>query len=68
MMLDLADRAPPAPGRPRALALAVLEQPLSEIVGSRGGLADLLGADLDLGGSLAALIRNWRPSDAVDQG
>jgi len=56
LILDLADQAPPV-GRPRALALAVLEQPLSEIMGSRGGLADLLGADLDLGGSLAALAQ-----------
>ena len=56
MILDLADQAPPV-GRARALALAVLEQPLSEIMGSRGGLADLLGADLDLGGSLAALTQ-----------
>jgi hypothetical protein len=56
LILDLADQAPEA-GRPRGLALAVLEQPLSEILGSRGGLADLLGADLDLGGSLAALTR-----------
>jgi hypothetical protein len=56
LILDLADRAPEA-GRARGLALSVLEQPLSEILGSRGGLADLLGADLDLGGSLAALTR-----------
>ncbi len=56
LILDLADQAPAA-GRPRGLALTALEQPLSEIMGSRGGLADLLGADLDLGGSLAALIR-----------
>jgi hypothetical protein len=56
LILDLADQAPTA-GRPRALALAVLEQPLAEILGSRGGLADLLGPDLDLGGSLAALTR-----------
>lgn len=55
-LLDLADSAPDA-GRPRGLALQVLEQPLSEIVGIKGGLAGLLGPDLDLGGSLAALTR-----------
>lgn len=55
-LLDLADCAPEA-GRPRGLAFNVLEQPLSEIVAVRGGLADLFGADLDLGGSLAAMTR-----------
>lgn len=55
-LLDLADNAPEA-GRPRGLALQVLEQPLSEIVGLKNGLADLLGADLDLGGALAAMTR-----------
>ena len=64
LILDLADQAPPA-GRPRAMALAVLEQPLAEILGSRGGLADLLGPDLDLGASLAALTR-LAAGDAVD--
>jgi hypothetical protein len=55
-LLDLADSAPEA-GRPRGLALQVLEQPLSEIVAIKGGLAGLLGVDLDLGGSLAAMTR-----------
>jgi hypothetical protein len=55
-VLDLADAAPEA-GRPRALALQVLEQPLSEIVAVKGSLADLLGPDLDLGASLAAMGR-----------
>ena len=55
-LLDLADHAP-AQGRGRELALAVLEQPLAEIVGARGGLADLLGGGLDLGASLGALTR-----------
>jgi hypothetical protein len=35
----------------------VLEQPLGEILGSKAGVADLLGSELDLGGSLAALTR-----------
>lgn len=55
-LLDLAECAPEA-GRPRGLALQVLEQPLSEIVAVKGGLADLFGADLDLGASLAAMTR-----------
>lgn len=55
-ILDLADAAPAA-GRPRALALQVLEQPLSEIVAVKGSLADLLGEGLDLGGSIAAMGR-----------
>jgi len=55
-LLDLADQAPADP-RPRALAFEVIEQPLGEILGSRQGMAELLGPDLDLGGSLAALTR-----------
>jgi len=55
-LLDLADGAPEA-GRPRGLALQVLEQPLSEIVALKGGLGELLGSDLDLGGTLAAMTR-----------
>ena len=56
LLLDLAEVAP-ADGRARGLAFQVLEQPLSEMLGSRGGLADLLGPELDLGGSIAALTR-----------
>ena len=55
-LLDLADSAPADP-RPRALAFEVLEQPLGEILGSRAGMAEMLGPDLELGGSLAALTR-----------
>ena len=55
-LMDLADQAPTDP-RPRALAFDVLEQPLGEILGSKAGVAELLGPDLDLGGSLAALTR-----------
>ncbi len=56
MLLDLAESAPTEkPGR--ALAFQLIEQALGEILGSRVGMADLLGADLDLGGSLAALTR-----------
>lgn len=56
LILDLAEAAPQG-GPPRGLAFQVLEQPLSEVLGSRGGLADLLGPELDLGGQLAALTR-----------
>jgi hypothetical protein len=55
-LLDLAEAAPEA-GPPRALALATIEQPLSEILGSKVGLSDLLGKELDLGGTLAAMAR-----------
>ena len=55
-LLDMADAAPQ--GDPaRTLAFQVLEQPLSEILESRAGLADLLGPELDLGGRLAAMTR-----------
>lgn len=63
-LLDLADAAPQEP-QARAGALQVIEQPLAEILGSRAGLADLLGADLDLGGQLAAMTR-LAGADAVE--
>ena len=55
-LLDLADAAP-VTGPPRALALMVIEQPLAEILGSRTGLDDVIGRDLDLGARLAAMTR-----------
>jgi hypothetical protein len=55
-LLDLAGAAPTEPNA-NALCQVVLEQPLAEILCSKQGLADLLGADLDLGGALAALTR-----------
>jgi hypothetical protein len=55
-LLDLAEAAPLA-GPPRALALQVIEQPLAEILGSRSGLDDVIGKDLDLGARLAAMTR-----------
>jgi hypothetical protein len=51
-LLDLADEVE-GPGR--GLLLSVVEQPLAEIMASRTGLVGLLGAELDLGGSIAAL-------------
>jgi hypothetical protein len=56
LLLDLAD-ASPAKGPARYLALNVIEQPLGEILRSRLGLGELLGADLDFGGSIGALTR-----------
>ena len=55
-LLDLADTAP-ADAKLRKLAFEVLEQPLGEIMGSRQGMSEMLGPDLDLGGSLAAMTR-----------
>ena len=56
-LLDLADAAPEEP-RARAAALAAIEQPLAEIIGSRAGMADLLDTtNEDLGVTLAAMTR-----------
>ncbi|WP_332367265.1 hypothetical protein [Caulobacter sp. NIBR2454] len=55
-LLDLADAAPQEP-KARAMALAVIEQPICEILNSAAGLNDLLGSDMDLGSSLAAMTR-----------
>lgn len=63
-LLDLADSAPQAP-QARVLAFQVLETALAEILGSRAGLTELLGAELDLGGNLAAMTR-LAASDTVD--
>ena len=57
-LLDLADAAPTDP-KARAAALAAIETPLAEIIGSKAGMADLLsaGGDADLGTTLAAMTR-----------
>jgi len=56
-LLDLADAAPSDP-KARAAALAAIETPLAEIIGSKAGMADLLGgAETDLGTTLAAMTR-----------
>lgn len=56
-LLDLADAAPDDP-RARVGALAAIEQPLAEIIGSRAGMADLLDTtNEDLGVTLAAMTR-----------
>jgi hypothetical protein len=56
-LLDLADAAPSDP-KARTAALAAIETPLAEILGSKAGMADLLGEnDADLGTTLAAMTR-----------
>jgi len=63
-LLDLAEAAPPSP-KARTIAFNVLETPLAEILGSKVGMAALLGPNLDLGGSLAAMTR-LAAADMVD--
>ncbi|HLK24097.1 MAG TPA: hypothetical protein VKT30_05520 [Caulobacteraceae bacterium] len=63
-LLDLADQAPREP-QARALAFQVLEVPLAEILGARAGIMELLGVNLDLGASLAAMTR-LAAAEAVD--
>ncbi len=63
-LLDLADQAPREPDA-RALAFHGLETPLTEILGARAGIMELLGVHLDLGGALAAMTR-LAAADAVD--
>ncbi|THD74249.1 MAG: hypothetical protein E7812_18110 [Phenylobacterium sp.] len=63
-LLDLADAAP-AKGAGRLLAIATIGQPLSEILGSKPGIEEILGKGLDLGGNLAAMTR-LAAADAVD--
>ena len=55
-LLDLADAAPTSP-QARMLAFHVLQEPLAEVLGSRAGLSELVGGDLDLGSALAAMTR-----------
>ncbi len=58
LLLTLAQAAPThEQEKGRAFALAILVQPLSEILGSPAGLADFGSGDLDLGGRLALLTR-----------
>ncbi len=56
LIVGLAEAAPEV-GQGRALALAVLEPVLAEILGGRAELSDLLGRPVDLGGGLAFLVR-----------
>jgi hypothetical protein len=63
ILLDLLDAAP-ADGPARKLALAVLDQPLAEIVLSKAGLSGIVGDCEDLAGDLSALTR-LMSADAV---
>ncbi|MBD7941439.1 hypothetical protein [Brevundimonas guildfordensis] len=61
-LMDICDQAP-AEGAPRALVLVPVEQILCEILGSRHGLAQVLGPGLDQGASLAAVVRMAAPRE-----
>jgi hypothetical protein len=61
-LMDLAERAP-IDGQPRAMVLVPIEQILCEMLGSRAGLADILGPSLDQGGALAAVVRMVAPRE-----
>lgn len=63
-LMDLADAAPQGADA-KALALHVLEMPLAELLGAKASLTELLGPELELGETLAALTR-LACSDAVD--
>lgn len=64
-LLDLMEAAP-ADGPARALALAVVDQPLAEMLVSDSALQALVGDCDDLGGVLAALTRLIAP-EAVER-
>ena len=61
-LLDFVEEAPDE-AQPTALIRVVVEQPLAEILASPAGLADLLGPDMDLGATLAALTRLAAPDE-----
>lgn len=61
-LMDICDRAP-ADGPPRALVFVPVEQILCELLGSRAGLAQILGPGLDQGSSLAAVVRMVAPRE-----
>ena len=61
-LMDLVDRAPPE-GPSRAMVLVPVEQILCEMLGSRTGLADILGPSLDQGAAIAAVVRMVAPRE-----
>src|SRR5690606_23117773 len=61
-LMDICDAAP-AEGPPRALVFVSVEQILGELLGSRAGLAQVLGPGLDQGASLAAVVRMIAPRE-----
>ncbi|MFL5297516.1 MAG: hypothetical protein ACJ798_14135 [Phenylobacterium sp.] len=65
LLVDLADAAP-TEGPGRKLALAVIAEPLEEIVAFPKGLDNVVGASLDLGARLAAMSR-LAAAQVIDQ-
>jgi hypothetical protein len=61
-LMDICDRAL-VEGAPRALVFVSVEQILCELLGSRAGLAQILGPGLDQGSSLAAAVRMVAPRE-----
>lgn len=61
-LMNICDRAP-AEGPPRALVFVSVEQILCEMLGTRAGLAQILGPGLDQGSSLAAVVRMVAPRE-----
>lgn len=61
-LMDLAERAP-MEGHPRAMVLVPIEQILCEMMAKRANLADILGAGLDQGASMAAVVRMVAPRE-----
>lgn len=61
-LMDICDRAP-LEGPPRALVFVAVEQILCELLGTRAGLAQILGPGLDQGSSLAAAVRMVAPRE-----
>jgi len=63
-LMDIAEGAP-MDGPPRALVMVPIEQILCELMAARTGLADVLGASLDQGASLAAVVRMVAPAEVA---
>ncbi|HEY0052867.1 MAG TPA: hypothetical protein VGB49_05590 [Caulobacteraceae bacterium] len=61
-LMDLADQSPEEPAA-HALLQVVIEQVLCEMFASRAAVADILGADLDPGGVMAALVSLSAPAE-----
>jgi len=61
-LMDLADRAP-MDGAPHAMVMVPIEQILCEMLAARTNLADVLGASLDQGASLTAVVRMVAPRE-----
>lgn len=62
ILMDLADAAP-SETQPHALVEVAIEQLLCEMMNLRSAVAEILGANLDLGASLAALVRLAAPKE-----